>query len=252
MRLEAQTLGWSARRTPIVLDVSLTVEPGKMLGLVGPNGSGKSTLLRLLAGLLKPATGQVLLEGAPLTTLTRRQIARRIALVEQQADTGERITVRDAVELGRTPWLSLSRPWGPEDDAITAAALADVDMAHMAARQWSTLSGGERQRVHIARALAQRPGILLLDEPANHLDVQHQLSILALVARLTVTTVIAIHDLNQAMECHRVGVMDGGRLVALGPPGEVLSDARLRETFGVGVSHLTDPSDGRRIMRFHR
>ncbi|MFW8595328.1 ABC transporter ATP-binding protein [Cribrihabitans neustonicus] len=250
MRLEAQSLGWSARRARIVGDVSLTVEPGTVLGLVGPNGSGKSTLLRLLAGLLKPAAGRVLLDGAPLTALPRREIARRVALVEQQAETAERITVRDAVELGRTPWLSLTRPWGPEDEAITARALADVEMAHLADRPWATLSGGERQRVHIARALAQQPGLLLLDEPTNHLDVHHQLSILSLVARLTVTTVIAIHDLNQAMECHKLGVMDRGRLVALGTPEEVLDARRLRETFGVGVTHLTDPSDGRRIMRF--
>ncbi|NIZ63197.1 histidinol phosphatase [Sedimentitalea sp. CY04] len=251
MKLTATELGWSTRRHSILNSVSLEVEPGKVLGLVGPNGSGKSTLLRLLSGILKPTSGHVFLKNRPLAELSRREVAQRIAFVEQQADTSERITVRDAVELGRTPWLSLRHPWGDADDALVAQALKDVGMDHFADRQWATLSGGERQRTHIARALVQKPGLLLLDEPTNHLDVHHQLSILALVSKLTVTTVVAIHDLNQAMDCDSVGVLDQGNLVAIGPPEEVLSVERLRDTFGVGVTHLTDPHDGRRIMRFH-
>jgi len=116
---------------------------------------------------------------------------------------------------------------------------------------WSTLSGGERQRVHIARALAQQPQVLLLDEPTNHLDIQHQLSILNLVRALPVSTLIALHDLNQALECDRLGVMERGRLVALGEPNEVLTSERLRDTFGVRARYLTDPEDGARILRFH-
>ncbi|WP_159993002.1 ABC transporter ATP-binding protein [Roseomonas sp. 18066] len=250
MRLEAEGLSWSTRGLEIVRDVVLRVEPGERLGLIGPNGSGKSTLLRMLAGVLAPSAGRVLLDGRPLAEIRRREVAQVLALVEQQAETADRITVRDAVELGRTPFLSVLRPWGAEDDAIVRRALDVVEMADRSARDWITLSGGERQRVHIARALAQQPRILLLDEPTNHLDIHHQLGILGLVAGLGVTTVIALHDLNQAMGCDRLGVMHRGRLVALGAPEAILTPDLLRDVFGVRASFLTDPADGSRILRF--
>jgi len=249
MILEASNLGWSVRRLRIVQGVDLAVREGETFGLVGPNGSGKSTLLRLLAGILKPTTGKVAVEGQPLSGLPRRLAAQKIAYLEQQADTGEAITVRDAVELGRTPWLTPLQPWSDEDDRIVAGALADADLHGFESRFWATLSGGEKQRVHLARALAQRPRILLLDEPTNHLDVRHQLSMLDLVAALPVTSIIALHDLNQALACDRVGVMAGGRLVALGPPQEVLSVDRIAEVFGVRASIVVDPADGARIFR---
>jgi iron complex transport system ATP-binding protein len=249
MILEASNLGWSVRRLRIVQGVDLSVREGETLGLVGPNGSGKSTLLRLLAGILKPTSGKVTVEGCPLSGLPRRLAAQKIAYLEQQADTGEAITVRDAVELGRTPWLTPLQPWSDEDDRIVAGALADADLHGFESRFWATLSGGEKQRVHLARALAQRPRILLLDEPTNHLDVRHQLSMLDLVAALPVTSIIALHDLNQALACDRVGVMAGGQLVALGPPQEVLSVDRIAEVFGVRASIVVDPADGARIFR---
>ncbi|CAH2601373.1 ferric citrate ABC transporter ATP binding subunit [Rhodovastum atsumiense] len=251
MILKADQIGWSVRGTSIVRDVSLTVAEGEMVGLIGPNGSGKSSLLRLLSGVLRPATGQVWLEGRPLAHMRRREIAQAMAVVEQQAETTDRITVRDAVELGRTPWLSALRPWSDVDNAIVTEALAMVKMSDFATRDWATLSGGERQRVHIARALAQRPRVLLLDEPTNHLDIHHQISILQLIAGLSLTTVIALHDLNQAMGCDRLGVMHRGHLVALGPPAEVLRASLLHDVFGVRASFLTDPADGARIIRFH-
>ncbi len=249
MILQARNLGWGVRRLPIVQGVDLAVREGETLGLVGPNGSGKSTLLRLLAGILKPTSGEVAVEGRPLSGLPRRLAAQKIAYLEQQADTGEAITVRDAVELGRTPWLTPLQPWSDEDDRIVAGALADADLRGFESRFWATLSGGEKQRVHLARALAQRPRILLLDEPTNHLDVRHQLSMLDLVAALPVTSIIALHDLNQALTCDRVGVMAGGRLVALGSPEEVLSVERIAEVFGVRASIVVDPADGTRIFR---
>lgn len=251
MIVSTHGLGWAPRRGEmIVRDLDIAVREGETLGLVGPNGSGKSTLLRLLAGILTPTRGEVRLGDRPLKTMARREAARVIALVEQQADTDDRISVRDAVELGRTPWLSALSPWSAEDDAIVDDALCAVDMTALAGRDWTTLSGGERQRAHIARALAQRPRVLLLDEPANHLDIRHQLSILGLVAGLSLTTVVALHDLNQVMACDRVAVMHHGRLRALGPPREVLSPALLAEVFAVGVSILSDPEDGAPILRF--
>ncbi|BES73614.1 ABC transporter ATP-binding protein [Marinobacter nanhaiticus D15-8W] len=250
MKLVGEHLHWSVHGRKLLADVSLAIEPGETFGLIGPNGSGKTTLLRLLAGLRKPRQGRVLLNDRSLIGMHQREIAQSIALVEQQAETTERLTVRQAVELGRTPFLSALRQWSDRDESIVSQALTDVDMLHFADRLWHTLSGGERQRVHIARALAQQPKILLLDEPTNHLDVHHQLSILTLVRQLPMTVVIALHDLNQAMDCDRLAAMEGGRLVALGTPSEVLTTERLRRTFGVQADIIDDPVDGSRIMRF--
>jgi len=251
MILEATNLGWSARGAPILSSVDLSVKEGETLGLVGPNGSGKSTLLKLLAGIRTPSSGEIRLKGRALAAMPRREAAQLIAFLEQQAETTEAITVRDAVELGRTPWLTPLQPWSEEDDRIVAQALADADMQGFERRSWATLSGGERQRVHLARALAQRPQILLLDEPTNHLDVQHQLSLLELVTTLPITTVVALHDLNQALSCDRVGVLAGGRLVALGAPEDVLTVERVGSVFGIRASIVIDPTDGTRLFRFH-
>ena len=250
MRVSARDVGWRAGARAIVEGVTLDVAPGETLGLIGPNGSGKSTLLRLIAGLLPRARGEVALEGEPLARLSRREIAQRLAFVAQQAETEDALTVRDAVALGRTPWLSALAPFSPADGEIVDQALAAVGMAHMAGAAWATLSGGERQRAHIARALAQRPRVLLLDEPTNHLDIHHQLTLLRLVSRLPVTVIVALHDLNQATGCDRLAVMADGRLVACGPPGEVLTAARLAGVFRVGASRLRDPADDALQFRF--
>ncbi|MDX5378050.1 MAG: ABC transporter ATP-binding protein [Halomonas sp.] len=250
MRLTAEGVGWTIHGHKLLDDVSLGIAPGETFGLIGPNGSGKTTLLRVLAGLQRPKRGRVLLDDRPMQAMPQRDIARSIAFVEQQAETHERIGAREVVELGRTPFLSPLRPWTEQDDRIVHRALEDVGMLPLAERLWHTLSGGERQRVQIARALAQQPRILLLDEPTNHLDIRHQLSILRLVKQLPVTVVIALHDLNQAMDCERIGVMEAGRLVDLGTPEQVLTAARLRRTFGVQADVLEDPVDRSRIMRF--
>ncbi|RWR05950.1 ABC transporter ATP-binding protein [Sinirhodobacter populi] len=251
MKIAARNLGWTVRGRRIVGEVSLDIAAGETFGLIGPNGSGKSTLLRLLAGIAPRPVGEVWFDDMPLRRLPRREVARRLAFVEQQAETAEALSVRDTVELGRTPWLSPLAPFGPHDAAICAEALAAVGMEDMTERAWTTLSGGERQRVHIARALAQRPRIMLLDEPTNHLDIHHQLSLLRLISTLPVTVVIALHDLNQAMGCDRLAVMEGGRLAACGPPTEVLTPERLAAIFRVGARTLTDPTDGARQFRFH-
>ncbi|MGN8258603.1 ABC transporter ATP-binding protein [Pseudomonas sp. SMSB3] len=234
----------------VLCNVELSLMPGETLAIVGPNGSGKSSLLKLLAGLRSPSAGSIQLLGQSLAGLPRRRVAQALALVEQHADTLDAISVYDAVALGRTPWLSALAPFSREDRAIVEQALLDLDAEHLRARLWSSLSGGERQRVHIARALAQRPQVLLLDEPTNHLDIQHQLSLLQQVQALAVTTLVALHDLNQALTCDRVAVLDKGHLVALGTPHQVLTPERLLSTFGVHAHYLTDPYDGARILRF--
>lgn len=248
--LSCHDLSYAVRDARLLSGINLNVREGETLGIVGPNGSGKSTLIKLLANLRTASQGQVLLNGQPLRAMPRRRIAQQLAVVEQQADTHDAVSVFDAVALGRTPWLSALRPWSDEDTTIVEQALRDVDVSHLRKRIWRDLSGGERQRVHIARALAQRPQILLLDEPTNHLDILHQLSILKAVQDLPVTTLIALHDLNQALSCDRVAVLERGQLVALGKPCAVLTPHRLHATFGVNAHYLTDPFDGAQILRF--
>lgn len=250
MMLSARNVSWAAGGAEILRDVSLDVRSGEFLGIIGPNGSGKTSLMALLAGIRKPKSGEVLLDGVPIGTLGRREVARRLALVEQQAETGERITARQAVELGRTPYLEPLSPWSPEDDTIVEAALQNVDMLHLSSRLWHTLSGGERQRLHIGRALAQHPRILLLDEPTNHLDIGHQIGLLDLVRRQGLTVAAALHDLNHAaMFCDRLAVMQGGQLMALGAPSDVLTVECIREVFGV-EAEIDQGSDGSCFIRY--
>jgi iron complex transport system ATP-binding protein len=236
MILSARNLHWSAGGVDIVRNVSLDIRPGEFLGIVGPNGSGKTSLMSLLCGIRKPRQGEVVLDGKAIQSLSRRDVARSIAFVEQQAETQERIDARQAVELGRTPHIGALSPWSAQDDAIVDQALRDVDAGHLAKRMWHTLSGGERQRLHIARALAQKPNILLLDEPTNHLDIGHQIALLHLVRKQRLTVAAALHDLNHAaMFCDRVAVMKGGELVALGPPSSIFTAGLIGDVFGVEV-----------------
>jgi len=251
MRIEVQRMSTRVHRTPLLEDISVCVEPGELVGFIGPNGSGKSTLMRCLAGLRRPTTGRVLAENEEIGRMPARLRARRIAFVEQQAETTDRLTVREAVNLGRTPYLSPLRGWGSEDEAAVDDALSAVEMAAFAERLWHTLSGGERQRVHIARALAQTPDLLLLDEPTNHLDIRHQLSLMALVQALPITRVIALHDLNQAAACDRIGVLSRGRLVAMGRPHEVLNEALLADVFGVAAVRHAAPDGSPRLHFSH-
>ncbi|MEU5045305.1 ABC transporter ATP-binding protein [Streptomyces griseorubiginosus] len=236
----------------VVVDgVTLTLRPGETVGLLGPNGSGKSTLLKLLAGVLAPTAGVVTLDGRPLPEVGRRATARRIATVEQHADTRTELTVQDVVALGRIPHRRAWTPPTAADAAAVTEALARTGLTDRADQSWHTLSGGERQRAQIARALAQQPRELLLDEPTNHLDIQHQLDLLTLVVSLPVTTVIALHDLNlAAMYCDRLLVLREGRAVAEGTPAEVLTPALIEQVYGVRAEVTHDP--GHPAIRFLR
>lgn len=236
MMLSAHNLGWKTGGIDIVNNVSLDLAAGEFLGIVGPNGSGKTSLMAMLSGIRKPSSGDVLLNNKSISVLPRRDVARQIALVEQQAETQERINGRQAVELGRIPYKGAVSPWSPQDDAIVDQALRDVDMEGFGKRMWHTLSGGERQRLHIARALAQQPKILLLDEPTNHLDIGHQIALLHLVRKQKLTVAAALHDLNHAaMFCDRIVVLKAGRLVAIGKPCDVLTSELILDVFGVHV-----------------
>jgi len=246
MTIATQDVRWAAGGRMIVDGVTLEAAPGRMLGLLGPNGAGKSTLLRLICRLRRVESGVITLGGADIADLPRAAIARRVALVEQQAATDAQVTVLDVVRLGRTPHRGPLSPWSGRDDAAVEEALRRVGLDGKRHQPWHTLSGGERQRVQIARALAQTPTELLLDEPTNHLDVQHQLEILALVGRLPATSIVALHDLNlAAMFCDAVALLREGRVVCAGAPEEILTEARIREVFGVRAHVERSPYHGR-------
>jgi iron complex transport system ATP-binding protein len=251
MTIAAHRASWSAGGRMVVDGVTLEVEPGGTLGLLGPNGSGKSSLLRLLAGLRRAGGGAITLDGQEISTHRRADLARRIAVVEQQVATEAPVTVLDVVRLGRTPHRGVLSAWTAGDEAAVQQALRSVGLEAMGFRSWHTLSGGERQRVQIARALAQRPEELLLDEPTNHLDVRHQLEILDLLQRLRLTTIVALHDLNlAAMFCDSLVLLREGRVHCAGRPEEVLTRGTIREVYGVDTEIEMSPHHGRPHVRF--
>ncbi|MGY6567839.1 MAG: ABC transporter ATP-binding protein [Salinarimonas sp.] len=250
MTLRAESVSWTVGGTAIVRGVTLELPEKGVLGLVGPNGSGKSSLLRLLAGLRRETGGAVYVDGRSIARVPRSEMARRLALVEQQATTEVSLSAREVVALGRVPQRGAWGAWTERDEAAVVSALRRTGMMHRAQQQWSTLSGGERQRIQIARALAQEPQELLLDEPTNHLDIRHQLDLMRLLPTLGTRIVVALHDLNQAAAfCDVIAVMHEGRLVAQGTPMRVLNTTLIRDVFGVEAT-VTHCEAGTRIAFF--
>lgn len=249
MSLSVSNVSVTRGGKPILSNVGFTAPKGAITGLLGPNGAGKSTLLHTLLGLM-PTSGSAVFERVDLLSMPRRERARMAALVEQSVSTEERLSVRDVVALGRIPYQSaLSGADDPAGSEIINQALADVGMQEFADRRIQSLSGGEQQRVHIARALAQQPRLLLLDEPTSHLDIRAQLELTALLRRKAVsgmTVVVAIHDLNLAARyCDHLVVLDRGRLSAEGAPNQVLTARMLEAVYGVRARLLDDPQSDR-------
>jgi iron complex transport system ATP-binding protein len=255
LRAVEVSFAYAQRRpdAPLVVDrVSLSLQRGSIVGLLGPNGSGKTTLLRLLAGMVAPTAGRVELNGAPVHGLSRRALARQIAVVPQDTHTTFDFSVLDMVLMGRYPHLGTFELEGAADIQLARDALEATGTRGLEARAFSTLSGGERQRVVIAAALVQASDTLLLDEPTASLDLGYQLEIAALLERINATRgttiLVSTHDLNLAASvCGRVIMLKQGRIVAQGPTAETLTAGNLRQLFGVetdvrhheGAGHLT-------------
>ncbi len=238
----------------IIDGVDCTVAPGTFSALIGPNGAGKSTLLRVLAAVERPDSGGVQFGGNDLFSLPRRQRARVVSFVEQDSSTELSLTVRDVVALGRTPHQGPFSEPDARDDAIVARAIDSAGVGPLVNRDVTTLSGGERQRVMLAKALAQQPQLLLLDEPSNHLDIAAQLSVLELLGALAqggVTVLAALHDLNLATAyCDHVIVLQGGRVFAAGPTSAILTPELLSTVYGVRATVLQHPQTGRPLVAF--
>jgi iron complex transport system ATP-binding protein len=249
--VDLDRLSFGIDGTMILRDVSASIQTGSVTGLLGPNGAGKSTLLRLIAGIDTADSGTVTLDDVSIGSLSRRDAARRIALLEQNAAPSVELTVLEVVLLGRIPHRStlMGSFSGEADRAVAFDALTAVGAASLSDRSWHTLSGGQQQRVQIARAMAQQPSLLLLDEPTNHLDVSAQLSLLGQVRDLGVTAIMALHDLNLAAAyCDRILLLDGGRLVAAGTPDEVLTPETIGAVYGVDCFILEHPRGGHPVI----
>ena len=222
----------------VVSNVSLDIERGSVVGLLGPNGSGKSTLMGIMSGVLSPLSGSVALDGRLVADMSRRDIARRIAVVPQETRATFDFTALEMVLMGRYPHLGPFELEGAEDLEIARAALRATGTDALEHRLFATLSGGEKQRVVIAAALAQASDMLLLDEPTSALDLRYQFEILAVLRQLNAdrgtTLVVSTHDLNLAAAlCQRVVLLKDGRVLANGPTSETLTADNIHALYGV-------------------
>ncbi|WP_148573520.1 ABC transporter ATP-binding protein [Nocardioides caldifontis] len=243
---------WGVRGRTILDGVSFDCPTGTVTGLLGPNGSGKTSLLHLMAGLRRPTGGTVHVAGQDVHRMPARSRARRISLLEQHASTGLPLTARQVVELGRIPHRGRWPARRDEGAKEIAGAMRLSEVSHLADRSWQTLSGGERQRVQLARALAQRPEVLMLDEPTNHLDLSHQLDLLAAVRDLDLTVVAALHDLDLAAAfCDHLVVLREGHVVADGAPADVLTPRLVDEVYGVEATVGPHAHSGRLHVVWH-
>jgi iron complex transport system ATP-binding protein len=236
LRAESVSFGYDGGFA--LADVSVTIPTGSLTGLLGPNGCGKTTLLKLLCGVLRPRTGRVMLDDRVLSSMTRRQLAKHVAVVPQETHPAFDYTVMEMVLMGRHPHLSAFELEGPADFEIARQALDATGTHHLAERNYMTLSGGEKQRVVIASALTQSTTVLLLDEPTASLDLRYQLDVASLLARLNrdrnVTMALATHDLNLAASlCERLVVMRDGRILTAGPTRDVLTSETVRQLYDV-------------------
>jgi iron complex transport system ATP-binding protein len=249
--LEARdiTVKYGARLA--VSAVSLVLAPQQVTTIIGPNGAGKSSVLRTLNAGISPASGEITLDGKPLSSFSRRAIAKRIAVVAQEAELRFPVTVFEFVLGGRYAWSSTSG-WGWEttqDVEVACEVLRETQLEELSDRLMTELSGGERQRAVLARALATEAGILLLDEPTANLDLAHQATILALVRQRCdsrgTSALVVTHDINLAAEfSDQVLLMKDGRSVAFGRPDEVLTPNLLKEVFAVRVLVDAHPISG--------
>jgi iron complex transport system ATP-binding protein len=254
--LRAADVTFGYGNVPVVCGVSLGVPPDGFVGIIGPNGSGKTTLLRLLAGTLRPRTGDVTLDGRPLAGQARAAVARRLAVVPQETHLAFEYTVLEVVLMGRYVHLGPFEIEGPHDIEIARQSLEATGTLTLQEREFSTLSGGEKQRVIIAAAIAQiadrdtgRGAVLLLDEPTAALDLHYQLEVADLLARLhrshALSVVISTHDLNFASSlCRTLVLLKDGRRLAAGPVDDVLTPALISELYDVEADVARHPRTG--------
>ncbi|WP_274029908.1 ABC transporter ATP-binding protein [Streptomyces sp. MMBL 11-1] len=247
LRAEQLTLGYGDRT--VVHGIDLEVPDGSITAVIGPNGCGKSTLLRSFGRLLKPTSGQVLLDGTSVHAMPTREVAGLVGLLPQSPTAPEGLTVADLVARGRHPHQSWYRRWSSDDEKAVERALRRTGTYELAERTLDELSGGQRQRAWIAMTLAQDTELLLLDEPTTHLDLAHQIDVLELVGELHRETgrtiVMVLHELSLAARyADRLVAMKDGRIAAQGAPADVLTEELLRDVFGLRARVRPDEESG--------
>jgi len=248
--LELRNINFSYNRRPVLHGITLDVQAGELVALLGPNGSGKSTLLAVANGARTPDSGEVLFEGEPVAGFSRREIARRMALVAQSGEIRFPLTSLEYVLAGR---FAFGRTLGfdsPRDLEVAIEALADTDALQFAGRKFNELSSGERQRVVLARALAQEPRLLLLDEPTANADIAHQISLLKFVRNLarekSLGALVVTHEINLAAEfADRVALLKDGMLIAVGDPMDVMNPESLGQVFETPLLVDKHPKSGK-------
>ncbi|OAS15349.1 ABC transporter ATP-binding protein [Paenibacillus oryzisoli] len=247
--LEAQLLQLTYGDATIFQSLNLTIPKGKITVFIGSNGCGKSTLLRSLARLMKPTSGNILLNGHEIAKLSTKEVARRMAILPQGPTAPEGLTVRQLVKQGRYPYQSWLQQWSEEDERKVLKALELTDMKEFADRTVDSLSGGQRQRAWIAMTLAQDTPTLLLDEPTTYLDLTHQIEVLDLLFELNEreqrTIVMVLHDINLACRyAHHIVSIQKGTIYAEGKPEDIVNASLLRDVFAMDCQVTTDPIFG--------
>ncbi|WP_229394519.1 ABC transporter ATP-binding protein [Methanosarcina sp. DH1] len=240
LMLEVRSLAFSYGKRPVFENVSFSLKKGEIMCILGPNGAGKSTLIKCIAGILKPAAGSVFIQGKDTASLGVRGIARHIGYVPQQNEVVFPFTVLDFVVMGRAPHLSMFSSPGADDIKLAKESLAMVGISDLAERPVANLSGGQSQMVLIARALVQKPALLLLDEPTSHLDFGNQVLVLETVQKLASLGMSIV--MNTHMPDHafllgdRAAALSGGRLVAVGKVETVVTSKMMSSVYGVNVA----------------
>lgn len=246
------TLGYGERI--VVREANLQVHAGELVALIGPNGAGKSSILRSVVGLLRPRSGNVLLFGRPLSEWSRRSLARRVTLMPQHAPVPQLYTVEETVQLGRTPFLGFWGTTSPHDRSVVDRTLDAFELTELRDHRVGELSGGEYQRAVLARAFAQEPQLLLVDEPTAYLDIHHQISTLSRLHRSAhaggMGVLAVLHDLNLASTfSDRIILVSGGRVLRDGDPGSVLNSPEFARSYGSSVRIVANPeSPGRPLV----
>lgn len=241
--------GRGSRARTVLSGISLDVAAGSVVGLLGPNGSGKTTLIKLISGLLPPQTGEILVTGKRVSDMSRRDLAKRVAVVPQETRPTFDFSALDTVLMGRYPHLGPLTLEGPEDVEAARAALAATGALELAGRTFGTLSGGEKQRVIIASALAQASEALVLDEPTTALDLRYQFEVMSVLRRLNAelgtTLLVCTHDLNFAAAiCHEIVMLKQGRVLAQGSTADTLTASNIRRVYDVDADVQLHPAAG--------
>lgn len=247
--LKVSDVNYSYNGKKALDNIGFNIESGNFIGIIGPNGAGKSTLLKVLSSALKPDRGTVLLNGIPLSNMKSRDIASCIAFVPEETIVNFCFTCREIVLMGRTPYINRFSWEKDEDYMIAEEAMKMTDTIEFKSRDINSLSSGEKQRVIIARALAQKPDVLLLDEPTSHLDINHQKEIFDLLMKLNrdsnLTIVTVMHDINLAsIYCENLILLDSGKVFMEGKPSELITEENIKSIYGTEVRISRDVKTG--------